>query len=451
MKTTTTALEWRDQMDLRQSGIHDDDLIRRAGIYTESDSVALGRLLRRSFVMWGAPLPVSAMVFPYFVPGAREPQFYRAKLHKPPKVARRSRMDSSGLGQALNEIQRREPKYRQPRGVGTGIYFPPNTRESGGLLDADRTLYWTEGEKKALHVDQLGLACVGLPGVWTAHDKPHKEQTDEWILHLWIREHVQVRDREHVVIFDKNMVTNGHIRRAADRLAEMLYAAGATVVRFPQWPESALRNTEINGVDDLGYRCGEEAVRTLIESAVPFESAALGPGLLIPYSILSDLTLTWSARIVLGVLLASCDDLGVVRHLAARDIAKRAGIGLRTAERAIAELRARRLVSTTRLPATLTKKGTWQAHASVYQIPRRADYLKETLVPAPSCLSTRYPTPPAMLVWGLLDFTGPLSMRDLAEIFHLSSRTIRTAVGELVRHGAARRTHRRIEALYPPN
>lgn len=59
---------------------------------------------------------------------------------------------------------RKYPRYLQMKDTGNHLYIPPLAASI--LADPTKSLYITEGEKKALKACQEGLPCIGLPGLW---------------------------------------------------------------------------------------------------------------------------------------------------------------------------------------------------------------------------------------------------------------------------------------------
>lgn len=234
--------------DLRGSGLT-DATIAAAALYTERNARAVTQLLDRMYPAQSGP----ALVFPFFLPGADAPYAYRIKPTVP-------RVDRSRRGKP------RPVKYDQSGRVGLLTYFPPAVRISGGL-QSDATLYWTEGEKKALALDQMGLPVVGLTGVWNWIDPDASVQADAPAqLHPIIREHVRIRARQHVIVYDADVRQNPKSMLAAKRLAGVLYAAGAAAVRFTCPP-----TLELKGIDDYYAVHGLEAVCALLHAAEPID------------------------------------------------------------------------------------------------------------------------------------------------------------------------------------
>jgi putative DNA primase/helicase len=231
---------------LRASGLT-DETIELANLYTETRFKALAELIRRRTYPrhQGA-----ALVFPLYMPGATEPHAYRIKPNHP-------RTNKKG----------KPVRYEQPGGEHEVlVYFPPRARRGDWYRDTERALYWTEGEKKALALDQLDLTTVGLTGVWNWLDSKHRDESGEWRLHPHVREHVTVAGRRHVIVFDADATQNDQVMRAAQRLVGVLTAAGAAEVLFVVPP-----SREHKGIDDYLGAFGESPTRALLETATRLE------------------------------------------------------------------------------------------------------------------------------------------------------------------------------------
>jgi len=242
-KRTLTA-EHVDQ--LHASGLT-DETIELAGLYTETRAKAIAELLRRrSFPRHHG----AGLVIPVVLPGADKPHEYRVRPNHP-------RTNKKG----------KPIRYEQAGGAELVlVYFPPRARRAGWYADTARPLLWTEGEKKALALDQLELTTIGLTGVWNWLDVGHRDQTGEWRLHPHIREHVTVAGRRHVIVFDADARTNDQVMHAAQRLVGVLTAAGAAEVLFVVPP-----TREQKGIDDYLAAFGEGPTRALLETATKLE------------------------------------------------------------------------------------------------------------------------------------------------------------------------------------
>ncbi len=236
--------------NLHQSGLT-DETIRLAALYVESHPKRLADLMQ---IKHWRSTQGTALVFPFYLPGADEPHAYRIRPQTP-RIERRK----NGRERAV--------KYDQPKGSPQLIYYTPRARVGDWYADASRPLYWTEGEKKALALDQLGLPCIGLTGVWLWLDSEHRSERGDQ-LHPTIAKHVAIAGRAHVIVFDADARTNDGIMQAAARLCGVLYAAGATDVRFVVPPDAATK-----GIDDYYAAHGEAAVRALLATAQPLEPA----------------------------------------------------------------------------------------------------------------------------------------------------------------------------------
>lgn len=240
------ALDSEHREHLHKSGLT-DLTIASAELYSESSATKLAEM-----VHWSKWAQGPGLVIPFFLPGHAEPVMYRVRPDRPRQQKREGKTSAV--------------KYEQPKGVPVVPYLPPTTRRGGGLTDASRPMLWTEGEKKALLLDQLGLPTIGGTGVWCFHDATKRDAEGMWVLHAALREHVTVAGREHRIVFDSDAADNDQVMMAARRLAGMLEAAGATRVLFVRIPADADAKV---GIDDYFIAHGEEATRALLEAGSP--------------------------------------------------------------------------------------------------------------------------------------------------------------------------------------
>lgn len=232
---------------LHASGL-DDETLALAELYTEPNTRTCALILERAYPRACGP----ALVFPFYLPGATEPHAYRLRPTNPRTEKRRGKP--------------RLVKYDQSSRAGLLVYFTPRARASGGYGDAAQICYWTEGEKKGLAFDQLGLVCVGLTGVWNWSDPGERDNSGADRLHPVIREHVVIAAREHVICFDADARDNKQVMHAAARLGGLLLAGGAARVRFVCPPADGPK-----GFDDYLAAHGPEAMRALLATAEAFE------------------------------------------------------------------------------------------------------------------------------------------------------------------------------------
>lgn len=255
LRKQTRGLSDPHRAHLRASGLTDES-IESGGFFTERDSRELAALL--GWRSWPKTRG-DGLVIPFFLPtvgAGAEPFFARVRPDNP----------------QADERSGKVRKYEQPKDVGVAPYFPVRSRIHRRYLDgAVEPLVFTEGEKKAALLDQLGFATIGGTGVMCFHDVAHRKDADEYRLHDLIRRHVHVTGRACFVVFDSDQTENDQVLRAGRVLAGMLLAAGAASVRnvLIPTPEGGGKL----GIDDFFAQYGEAATRALFDSAEPLEPA----------------------------------------------------------------------------------------------------------------------------------------------------------------------------------
>lgn len=227
--------------DLRASGLN-DETIRLAQVYTESDPKAIGVL-----VNWDGPARTfgSCLVFPFFDPdGNQLPGYSRVKPDKP---------QDDGTG--------RPAKYLSPKGRPNAAYLPPRAR--GAVKSPNTSLVITEGEKKALAADQYEFATIGLAGVWGWQKKREGDGPRELLPDL--AEFVW-RDRSVYIVFDSDAAYKPLVQQAEWELAVLLTGIGARVrvVRLP----SRLGGPKV-GLDDFLLTHSAQALDNLLLQSGP--------------------------------------------------------------------------------------------------------------------------------------------------------------------------------------
>ena len=222
--------------ELQSSGLS-PETIAAAGVYSEEDADVLAAAL-------GLSRPdeslVPALAFPHRSPDDAASEFRRFKPDEPRRVG----------GRVV--------KYESPRGRGNRLYLPPDAWEA--LQDPEIPLGIVEGEKKALKITQEGLACISIPGVYGWKAAGEERLIDDLAKIAWA-------GREVAIIFDSDGRKNPDVRRAANRLAERLTAAGAAV-RVLFLP-AATNGVGKVGADDYLVRYGPQAFRALLDEAGP--------------------------------------------------------------------------------------------------------------------------------------------------------------------------------------
>lgn len=215
------------------------DVVKDAGLYSVDDPKAAAKLLGRRVVAWKPVLPV--LVFPYFVPGQRDPVLFRGKPAQPMPTRGREGGESFA-------------KYLSPAKSGTHLYFPPGLLDEEARASARVPLLITEGEKKALSADSHGFACLGLTGVHQWHPKGKKSE-----LHPEFK-HLNLQGRDVFIAFDRDALTNHQVKQQEEQLGQALLGAGAKayVVRFPE---------DAPKLDDFLVAKGRDALKALMVDA----------------------------------------------------------------------------------------------------------------------------------------------------------------------------------------
>lgn len=116
-------------------------------------------------------------------------------------------------------------RYAQPRGSGVEAYFDPNVDWASVLTDTRVSVAVTEGEAKALHLNQhrkdLGAATVALGGVWSFLESRQGNRPRE--LTPWLRAMRELgRGRTYIIAFDSDIGDNVDIQSAAETLGGLL-------------------------------------------------------------------------------------------------------------------------------------------------------------------------------------------------------------------------------------
>jgi hypothetical protein len=188
------------------------------------------------------------VLIPFFEPGNETPIGYRLRPGKPITVGMRN-------GKPVQK------KYDQPPDTGQLVYLPPLAACSAERLRDPRvSLYWVEGEKKALLLAQLGLCVVGLTGVWNWGDVEARAAGEGRKLDPFIVKHAEIAGRSHVICFDADTRTKPEVMQALQKLAGVLEAAGAASVHMCLPPDGS----DAKGIDDYAGRFGLDACGALL-------------------------------------------------------------------------------------------------------------------------------------------------------------------------------------------
>jgi hypothetical protein len=240
-------LSREDEINLQQSGITNDTIVAN-GIYSEADKVRLATLLNRLPETPRKQIPqfcwFGAMVIPYRDLDGKLNGFVRCRPHSP------------------RIVEGKTAKYEQPKGSPLRAYFPAASLPK--LRDGTSDIYITEGEKKALALAQVGLAAVGIGGIWCGCKNQIALIDDLTHIH-WLNRVVYI-----VFDYDPKEETSRQVQAARGRLATVLRIAGASevyAVKLPPGPEGAKQ-----GVDDFLAAPGADgngAFEQLVADATP--------------------------------------------------------------------------------------------------------------------------------------------------------------------------------------
>src|SRR5262249_1609754 len=137
-------------------------------------------------------------------------------------------------------------RYHQQAGTGCYLYVLNSVRKD--LTDTSVPLHFTEGEKKAAAGVQLGLAMIGLGGLWNFRDT----ETGELITEL--TNGIAWADRKAYLYPDSDVWSRPDLLRAVYWLGMELDGMGADV-RVVQLPQSGTKKV---GLDDYLLGDGNE-------------------------------------------------------------------------------------------------------------------------------------------------------------------------------------------------
>lgn len=226
--------------DLRASGLS-DETIRIAAVYSERDPERIARLLNWEFP---AKNLGPCLVFPF-----------------PDTAYSRVKPDTPRTGDDGKPV-----KYESPRQQQNRVYVTTGA----GLAHKDTAapVFFAEGEKKALALDQHGYPAFGLVGVcgWS---KPKEAGDEERVLHpdfdafVWV-DQAEKKGRRVYIVFDSDAAYKDQPRWEEWALSQALTRCGADprIIRLPQ----RLGGPKV-GADDFLLANGPTAFDRLIQSA----------------------------------------------------------------------------------------------------------------------------------------------------------------------------------------
>ena len=258
----------RHRADVESSGLSVDHC-ERAGWYSESDDTVLTEMLKVDGHEgnWRKRNFSGAMVIPYYLPGETQRYAFRLK----PNVPEPQRRKDGTIKIDKETGKPKVKKYVQKSGTGAIVYFP-RAVSPADFLDPEKTLIFTEGEKKAEILAALGFVVVGLGGVDSFLNSKDAQEDHGIRLHPLLLEHLAIEGRDFVIIYDADYATNHRVLTAARKLSGVLQQQGARSVRFVGTP--AAEDDPKQGIDDYHAKLeaveagsGADAVRALVKDA----------------------------------------------------------------------------------------------------------------------------------------------------------------------------------------
>lgn len=191
--------------DLKNSGLS-DETIAMMGVYS------MPPLELKRFLESDTPAIESALAFPYYN-AAKAPLIVDGKPFLRVKIFPPIKNQNGGT-----------VKYLQKKNSGSHLYILPLVASE---LESHQTpLYIVEGEKKTAKAVELGLAAIGISGVWNWLKKNSSDAIDDFNqINFWRRQVFIVPDSD---TFDQDEKAT-HLRRAVFALCKEIKARGASV------------------------------------------------------------------------------------------------------------------------------------------------------------------------------------------------------------------------------
>jgi hypothetical protein len=202
---------------------HRADVFEKSGLGQEIVAEQLIRSIPLDLIprlVFNRPKIISALLFPFRSPAGGFMPHIRMKVF--PTLMK---VEREGRTRWIAEAERRPSdikhetlKYLQPKGTPPRLYFVSRCLRE--VCEGTEALWLCEGEKKALHVAQMGLPAVGFCGVELWHTKGSRDLLPDF-------DHIRLRDRIVEVLPDGDYQTNDHVKRAVRRLGAALAERGA--------------------------------------------------------------------------------------------------------------------------------------------------------------------------------------------------------------------------------
>jgi hypothetical protein len=241
--TSDSAAAWVIA-DLEKSGILSAAAAANRLAYTSCPDRIAELLNRRTALPGGC-----CLVIPYVDAAGNDLHYCRLKPERP-RCERRDGED-------------RTVKYDAASRSRSRLYIPPAAVP--GLLDPKAPLIVTEGEKKAIALNQHGFLAVAVAGVWNLLKKidgVDKGKTFQDYEFGWPAD-VPVAGRSIILLFDSDTQSKGNLHLALKYIRQHLAARAATVrvARLPDGP-----NGEKMGADDFLVAHGPAALRQILDA-----------------------------------------------------------------------------------------------------------------------------------------------------------------------------------------
>ena len=174
---------------------------------------------------------------------------------------------SNGFAAAVGARKAKDLRYIQPKNVGCALFLPKLVDWEAVAADAEREIWFTEGEFKAAAGTKAGQPTVGLGGVWNfkGHNGPLCPQFYDF----------RFEERRVVIASDSDWATNANVRYGRDRLARELTNLGAKMqtLNLPSLPGLAKV-----GLDDYlqnAARTPKRALEQLRDLVVPWRDMTM--------------------------------------------------------------------------------------------------------------------------------------------------------------------------------
>jgi hypothetical protein len=213
--------------------------------YTSSRQL-IGQLLNRRNSLPGG----TCLVLPYFDALGQSLNYTRLKPEKPRLQERDGEM--------------RPIKYDAPTSIPSHLYIPPIA--VARLNDATVPLIVSEGEKKAIALNQHGLLAVSIPGVWNLLKKREgveRGRTFDDYEFRWPNE-IPIDGRKVILLFDSDTLAKSNLPLAMKYNRQHLRALNANV-RVAKLPDGP--NGEKMGADDYLAANGPDALQAILDAA----------------------------------------------------------------------------------------------------------------------------------------------------------------------------------------